>query len=98
MEVSVWYENKEVKTSEDLIKAMDEEDTFFAFEPSTKAELDSMINAVMKASIDDGMWYGYNLSQERFILWIFQHVKDKEEDNIPALFDGCFGYPKGDIQ
>jgi hypothetical protein len=38
----VGYKKKEVRTSEDLIKAMDEEDTFFAFGPATEAELDSM--------------------------------------------------------
>jgi hypothetical protein len=51
----VGYEKKEVKTSEDLIKAMDEEETFFTFRPA-------MVNTVMKASIDDDTWYGYNFS------------------------------------
>jgi hypothetical protein len=40
MVVSVGYEKKEVKTSEDLIKAMDApEDTFFTFGPAMEAEL-----------------------------------------------------------
>jgi hypothetical protein len=84
----VGYKKKEFKTSEDLIKAMDEEDTFFAFRPIMEAELNIMVDTVMKASINDGTRYGHNLSQQRFILWIFQYVKDKEEDNIPAVFDG----------
>jgi hypothetical protein len=57
MVVSWGYKKKETKTSEDHIKAMDEEDTFFAFRPATESELDSMVDTVMKASIDDGMWY-----------------------------------------
>jgi hypothetical protein len=40
MVVSVGYGKKEVKTSEDLMKAMDEEYTFFAFRPAIDAELD----------------------------------------------------------
>jgi hypothetical protein len=48
MEVRVGYEKKKVKSSEDLIKAMDEEGTFFAFEPAMEAELDIMFDMVMK--------------------------------------------------
>jgi hypothetical protein len=59
MEVSVGYQKKDAKASEDLIKAMDEEDsTFFAFGPAMEAELHSMVNTMMKASIDDGTQYG----------------------------------------
>jgi hypothetical protein len=57
----VWYKNKEVKTSEDIIKAMDEEDTFFAsFGPAMEAGLNIIVNTAKKAYIDDGTWYGYN--------------------------------------
>jgi hypothetical protein len=61
MVVSVGNKKREVKTSEDLIKAMDEEDTSFASGHATEAaELDSMVDTVMEAYIDDGTWYGYN--------------------------------------